>query len=201
MSIAIIQTHKRKGHGVHLTCPITKKEMYLVGTLFVDETNLEHFNVTKSKTATEAHEEMQSSILNWGRILIATGDALKPAKCFYHLILFSWKPDGSWRYDQNEKKPELSIMVPLSDGSHASIEHLAVTVPTKTLGSMTCPTGCSDGAIAMMVEKAQGWIERARSGKLHKRNLWFLLWLNSSGRRSRMASAASPLHLKCWRSA
>jgi hypothetical protein len=27
----------------------------------------------------------------------------------------------------------------------------------------------------MMVEKAQGWIERARSGKLHKRNLWFLL--------------------------
>jgi hypothetical protein len=25
------------------------------------------------------------------------------------------------------------------------------------------------------VEKAQGWKERARSGKLHKRNLWFLL--------------------------
>jgi hypothetical protein len=59
-----------------------------------------------------------------------------------------------------------------------------VTVPTKTLGSMTCPTGCSDGVIAMMVEKAQGWIERARSGKLHKRNLWFLLdkqfWLKVS---------------------
>ncbi len=59
------------------------------------------------------------------------------------------------QYNQNEKKPELSIMVPLSDGSNAPIEHLAVSVPTKTLGSMTCPTGCSDGAIAMMVEKAQ----------------------------------------------
>ncbi len=100
--------------------------------------------------AMEAHEEMQSSILNWGRILIATGGTLKPVNCFYHLISFSWKPDGSWRYNQNEKKPELSIMVPLSDGSHAPIEHLAVTVPTRTLGSMTCPTGCSDGAIAMM---------------------------------------------------
>jgi hypothetical protein len=66
-------------------------------------------------------------------------------------------------------------MVPLSDGSNTPIEHLAVSVPTKTLGSMTCPTGRSDGAIAMMVEKAQSWIERARSGKLHKRNLWFLL--------------------------
>jgi hypothetical protein len=171
----MIQAHQQKGHGVHLTCPITKKEMHLVGTLFVDDTDLEHFNITKSETAMEAHEEMQNNILNWGCILIATGGALKPAKYFYHLISFSWKPDGSWRYNQNEKKPELSIMVPLSDGSHAPIEHLAVTVPTKTLGSMTCPTGCSNGAIAMMVEKAQGWIERARSGKLHKRNLWFLL--------------------------
>ena len=66
-------------------------------------------------------------------------------------------------------------MVPLSDGSHGPIKHLAVTVPTKTLSLMTCPTGCSNGAIAMMVEKAQGWIERARSRKLLKHNLWFLL--------------------------
>jgi hypothetical protein len=62
----MIQAHKRKGHGIHLTCLITKKEMHLVGTLFVDDTNLEHFNVTKNEMATEAHEEMQSSILNWG---------------------------------------------------------------------------------------------------------------------------------------
>jgi hypothetical protein len=175
MSIAMIQAHKRKGNGIHLTCPITKKEMHLVGMLFVNDTDLEHVNVTKNKMAMEAHGEMQSSILNWGQILIATGGALKPAKFFYHLTSFLWKPDGSWMYDQNKKKPTLSIMVPLSDGSHPPIEHLTVTVPTKTLGSMTCPTGCSDGAIAQMVEKAQGWIERARSGKLHKCNLWFLL--------------------------
>jgi hypothetical protein len=66
-------------------------------------------------------------------------------------------------------------MVPLSDGSHAPIKHLAMTAPTKTLGSMTCPTGCSNKAIAQMAEKAQGWIDRAWSGKLHKHNLWFLL--------------------------
>ncbi len=65
-SIAMIQAHKWKGHGIHLTCPITKKEMHLVGMLFIDDTNLEHFNVTKNKTGTEAHEEMQSSILDWG---------------------------------------------------------------------------------------------------------------------------------------
>jgi hypothetical protein len=61
-SIAMIQAHKRKGHGVHLTYPITKKEMHLVGMLFVDDTDLEHFNITKSEIVTEAHKEIQSSI-------------------------------------------------------------------------------------------------------------------------------------------
>ena len=75
-------------------------------------------------------------------------------------------------------------MVPLADGSNTLIDYLAVTKPSKTLGSMICPTGCSDGAITQMVEKVQGWIDRARLGKLHKRNLWFLLekqfWLKVS---------------------
>ena len=141
----------------------------------MDDTDLEHFDVNKIETAMEAYERMQSSILNWGRILVATGGSLKPSKCFYHLISFSWRPDGSWIYEQNEDKPEFDIMVPLPDGTYSPIEHLAITKPTKTLGSMTCPTRCNEGAIAQMVEKAQGWVDKARSGKLHKRNLWFLL--------------------------
>jgi hypothetical protein len=56
----MIQAHKRKGHGIHLTCSITKKEMHLVGTLFVDDTGLEHFNVTKNKMVTEAHEKSRA---------------------------------------------------------------------------------------------------------------------------------------------
>jgi hypothetical protein len=46
----MIQAHKRKGHGVHLYCPILKKEMHLAGMLFVDDTDLEHFDITKNKT-------------------------------------------------------------------------------------------------------------------------------------------------------
>jgi hypothetical protein len=88
-SMAILKAHKRKGHGVHLSCPITKRTIHLAGTLFVDDTDLEHFDMTKVKTVIEAHTTLQRSIRNWGRLLIATGGALQPAKSFYHLILFS----------------------------------------------------------------------------------------------------------------
>jgi hypothetical protein len=141
----------------------------------VDDTDLGHFRMQKTETAMEAHEALQRSIHNWGKTLIATGGALKPSKCFYHLILFSWQPDGTWRYDSNENIPELEIRVPLEDGTEAAIEHLSVRTSTKTLGQMTCPAGDSEGAITQMQEKARGWTIKASVSKLNKRNLVFLL--------------------------
>jgi hypothetical protein len=120
-SMAMINPHKRKGHGVHLTSPITKAAIHLVGTLFVDDTDLEHFDMNKVKTITAVHKALQQSIHKWGLLLIATGRALKPGKCFYHLILFSWNPDGTWRYETNEQLSDLGIMVPLEDGTLATI--------------------------------------------------------------------------------
>jgi hypothetical protein len=64
MSITMIQAHKRKGHGVHLVCSITKTALHLVGTLFVDDTDLEHLDMTKIETVTEAHGALQCSIHN-----------------------------------------------------------------------------------------------------------------------------------------
>jgi hypothetical protein len=151
----MINAHKWKGHGTHLVYLITKMPMHLVGTLFMDDTDLVHLDMNKVETVVEAHTALQESIHNWGRILIATGGALKPAKCLYHLISFSWKQDGTWQYTPNNKKSDLNIMRPTKDGSLAAIEHLPVTTLTKTLGQMTCPTGSSDGAIAQMNEKAQ----------------------------------------------
>jgi hypothetical protein len=66
-------------------------------------------------------------------------------------------------------------MVPLENGTAAAIQHLPVTTPTKTLGQMTCPTGSSDGAIAQMQEKAQGWLAKTSVSKLSKCSLSFLL--------------------------
>jgi hypothetical protein len=121
----------------------------------------------------ESHKVLQDSILNWGRLSLAAGGALKPAKCFYHMISFSWKPNGSWKYDDNNKVPGLSILVSFLDGTLPLIDHLSVTTPTKTLGQMTCPTGSSEGAILQMKEKAQKWIDKAKGRQLHRRNVWF----------------------------
>lgn len=64
VSIAMIEAHKRREHGVHLRCPISQKETHLVGTLFVDGSDIEHLNLTKQETVMEAHSALQESIID-----------------------------------------------------------------------------------------------------------------------------------------
>ena len=115
MSIAILNTHKRKGHGAKFLCPISQTQSNLAAVLFVDNTDVIHLDMTGKEYALEALYGLQQSVTSWGRLLIATGGELKPAKCFYHLISFRWKKDGSWVYEDNKENEELQLqMAPLS---------------------------------------------------------------------------------------
>ncbi len=55
-SIAMLNAHKRKGHGIHLLSPITKQSTHLAGSIFIDDTNVKHLNMKKSETVEEAPE-------------------------------------------------------------------------------------------------------------------------------------------------
>ena len=103
VSIVIIQAHKRKGHGAQFLCPISNLKCHLAGIIFVDDTDLFHIDKGANKDAEETQFDLQESITNWGKLLLATGGALKPSKCFYYLISFEWRQDGSWKYVKNEK--------------------------------------------------------------------------------------------------
>jgi len=118
---------------------------------------------------------LQEAITNWGKLLLATGRALKPIKCFFHLISFAWKEDGSWFYENNEEDEEFQAKVPLADGSFGNIQRLGINEPIKTLGSMTCPSGSSKGSIEYMQKKRAAWKDMIKVGKLSRRNIWFVL--------------------------
>jgi hypothetical protein len=162
----MIAAHKRKGHGAHLIAPISDITNHIVGGLFVDDTDLVHVNMQAVETILDARSRLQESVINWERLLIALGCALKPGKFSYYLISFKWKADGTWIYENNIIRPDLAIGVPLADGSLAEIEHLPVSSVVKTLGSMTSPTGSSTAALGQMQQQGQEWVDQVKSGKL-----------------------------------
>jgi hypothetical protein len=118
-----------------------------MGGLFMDDTNLFHLEMKRVESTADVHERLQESVINWGKLLIAMGGALKPEKCSYYLISFKWNANGTWLYDQNELNPHFTLGVPMADGSLEEIQHLPISKAIKTLGSMMCPLGSSVSAI------------------------------------------------------
>jgi hypothetical protein len=87
ISIFIINTHKKKGMA-HFICPITKLTSYIAGVIYVDDTDLIHFRMDEHKDKLDTLWGLQEAMVNWGKLLQASGGALKPAKCIYHLTPF-----------------------------------------------------------------------------------------------------------------
>ncbi len=175
VSIAILHAHKKKGHGATFLCPITGTYSQLSAILFVDDTDVVHLRMDAEESVLEAHEQLQESVLSWDNLLIATGGSLKPAKCFYHLISFTWKKDGRWTYASNENEECLQIVIPQPDNTVTPITHLGVNEASKTLGSMICPSGDTSAAILRLQDTAQSWIDSVKNAKLSRWNVWFLL--------------------------
>jgi uncharacterized protein (UPF0332 family) len=121
VSICIISAHKKKGHGAHFTCPITKLKSHIAGIIYIDDTDLAHFRIEEDQGKDEAFYGLQEAITNWGKLLIASGGALKPVKCFFQLISFKWNEDGTWAYEDNGEDDEFQAVVPLSDRSAGRI--------------------------------------------------------------------------------
>jgi len=190
ISITILNSHKEKGHGAHFVCPISRTSGHLAAILFMDDTDIIHVDLRENQSVEEAHASLQESIYNWGQLLMATGGAFKPPKCFFHLISFVWKGSGQWAYAQNEQREELEIAVPMPDGSMVPIKHLSVDTAKETLGVYTCPSGKAKAQIKAMQQKAQDWIDRAKEGKMRRRDIRFLLG-HHCGQKSVMGCARS----------
>jgi hypothetical protein len=152
ISIVILNAHGKKGHSAKFVCPITKLSSHLSAILNVDDTDLLHINLEEEELLAKVHELIQASMENWGDLLIATGGALQPAKCFYSIISFEWT-NREWRYANNSILGDFGVTVLLPGGDTAMIGHRLVTHLEKFLGVMTSPDGDSAGAIAMMQEK------------------------------------------------
>ena len=86
---------------------------------------------------------------------------------------FEWNAKGKCKYKLHHEDIHAQLYVPMSDETHEKIEHVSAHEAKGTLGIYTCPPGAYKKLLEIMAEKAQGWIDRASEGKLHRRMAWF----------------------------
>ena len=166
ISIIILWCQKRKGYGAKFLAPISLVKSDLAAIIFVDDTDILHLIMGRIESIDDTFEGLQDSVHNWGKLLIATGGALKPPKLFYTLLDFEWNARGKRKYKLHHEDPRAELYVPIPDETHEKIEHVSAHEATETLGIYTCPSGSYKKSLEIMADKYQGWIYRALEGKL-----------------------------------
>jgi hypothetical protein len=100
-----------------------------LGEIFVDDTDL----LTMLQDISNAAEVLPIAQVNldkWVRLLIATGGALNPSKCYWYMISYACR-NGEWEY-KNNMQHKLTILLP--GGDCKVISQLPITEGRKMLG-------------------------------------------------------------------
>jgi hypothetical protein len=53
-----------------------------VGVIYLNNMDLIHFGTNVYEGREDTFYKLQEAIVNWGKLLLASGGTLKPAKCF-----------------------------------------------------------------------------------------------------------------------
>ena len=186
-SMVMLGAHRRAGHTVTITTPITRESTTQAGVWFVDDTNL-WAGLEESDDVESAVYKAQQGVTHWGRLLIATGGALKPEKCKWTVHDMVPQEDGTWEYrtinsglptDENDDvdvDPEdalrtMRLTVPQASGDAVAIEQLMHSEAVENLGLFTRPDGVNEPHLNQVREKIEKWTEQIRSGDLPTRSV------------------------------
>ena len=190
LAAVLMHCYYNEGFGARITSPISRHVMETMGTIFVDDTNLDVWLPAYRSTG-EIWAEMQESVDMWGNLLNATGGAVKPEKCYWYAVDYVCE-DGLWRY-----APEVpfDMQVPLPDGSRAKIKQHRVDHAEKMLGVFSCPMGTDATHLEeRVVKRARVWTNRSKNAHLPSHLNWmsyrFKLW---AGIRYGIGTLATPL--------
>jgi hypothetical protein len=78
------------GHGVTFIGAWAQDAFTLSAVLFVDDSNLFHMAI-RTPSDKEFLQLIHNATSNWAGLIHATGESLKPQKCFWYMLGWVWK--------------------------------------------------------------------------------------------------------------
>ena len=91
VSTLIVNAYKREGHGVSLQSGWSNKRQEIAAIPFVDDTDLLHRPRHHIDSLEQLVSWIQEATTYWAHLLQATGGNLKPSKCYWYLMTYTFK--------------------------------------------------------------------------------------------------------------
>jgi hypothetical protein len=129
LSSVLMHCYERQGFGSCIISPISGAIIDFLGEIYVDDTDL-IITQPEFTTEQETQEGLWEAAWAWASGLNATCGTINPKKSHWIYAGYEWT-NGSWSY---AKQPDLPMVIPLPDGSPATISQAEVSTAEKALG-------------------------------------------------------------------
>ncbi|CAJ1953065.1 unnamed protein product [Cylindrotheca closterium] len=162
ISAILIDAMEAKGFGYKSQTAITNEELFALYFCFVDDTDVMESNNNVETTGEDLLPSVQLALDLWLGGISATGGAINPAKSFWWLIDFKWRPSsGTWVLRRKAEMPgELTLQDPT--GPWATLRRLQPDEAERTLGVMMAPLETGTAQHLALREKAKNWAAKFR---------------------------------------
>jgi hypothetical protein len=146
----------------------------LAAIIYVDDTDLLHWAKFYGVSDEKFVQTVQGTTTDWGMLVQATGDAIKPAKSFWYLL--SWKfINGVPTLKPRTDYQHLSLTVPQPNAQPAQIALLDNSKTAKTLGVWSNPLCCPKVPLSKLKSKGLDWVDRLARRPLERQDAWLSL--------------------------
>jgi len=163
VSTPLFQILATKGFLAQIICTISTHQRSIVGSGFVDNTDL-GITMADSQVTTVLHQ-MQGSLGMWVALLQATGGALVPEKCFWYFIKPVWQQNkGQWDY--KDPNPCHHLKVPDDNGRLEEIPQLKVSEACQTLRVRLTMDGNDETEYQYLLEISRQWQSSMATAKV-----------------------------------
>lgn len=154
--------------------PISMKDFHLLALMFVYDTDLMEMAQTPEEPESAVFARMQCLASNWAGALCTTGGALKPAKCFWHTLSFTWQR-GKYKY-KSEDAIKGVVTMPDPVGEPCTIRPLSPSKAKEVMGVWQAPGGNITQQLEELEGKITTWGNLIVNGYLHRRDIWRAFW-------------------------
>jgi hypothetical protein len=129
LSSVLMHCYERQGFGLRIISPISGAIIIFWGEIYIDDTDL-FITWPEFTTEKQTQEGLRDAAWAWALGFNATGGTinLEKSRCIY--AGYKWT-NGSWAY---APQPDLTIEIPIPDGSSTTISQREVSMSEKSLG-------------------------------------------------------------------
>ena len=169
-----------------LTASISLATLVMSAIMYVDDTDI-LITAKDGETQQQLKHNAQTLINKWCSALWISGGCLRPDKCWWYVIDFSWRPNGTWRYC-TKKETEAPLTIPDHTKTDQVIAQKEPGDGMKGLGVFLAPDGNNKAQFKDLEDKikngrcelAEDILPGTLQTSLSERQyfeLWNILWL------------------------